>query len=446
MSISSQESLHKTETTPPFRAVMKDSPSFAIETDLADRIKIGQQRFSDFYGREAVLVGRSPGRAEVIGSHVDYEEGVVIGCAINRSTLAFVAKRDDKKIRIRSNSYPDEEIVFDIDAIRKDQKHKWVNYAQAVVKELMKAGVKIDGADILIDSNVPETGGVSSSAAYELALASALVNLSEAQIEPTEVARLCKKAENSRLVRSPCGFLDQATSALSRAGSLLFMNFKPEADLPISEVKTIDLDLKEAGYSFVIVTDPAREERRNLGESGYPARKESCRQARVIFSELLGRNINSLSEVTVEEFNQYWGQLEAKGGTVVRKRAQHVIFEINRVYQAVEALGKGDIKRFGQLMTESGRSALERYELDQETPTLRFLVRIMQILSQHGVIGARNMGGGFCPTGIMLVRNENLKQVTDYLNQSYSTQFPGHHLDFIVSTPAQGTEVFDLSE
>lgn len=366
------------------------------------------------------MVVNSPGRAEIIGNHTDYNSGYALSCAILQSTVGLFHLRDDKKIIIRSTvkAFAGQIVEFDFNDLIRDEKMKWGNYVKAVVRELLTAGYKINGAEILVDTNFSSSGGLSSSAAFELCLARGLIELSQLVFEPEKVATICQQAENSSLVQSPCGFLDQATIALAKKDHLVFLDFRA----PIT-TNLIPLHLENA--SFVVVVD--RDVKRILGESGYPARRKMCESACKIFG------ITSLREMSVTEFEQKKDQLEI----VMRNRVEHIVYENQRVLDAVEDLKNKDLIAFGRLLTESGRSALDLYQLDENTPELRFLVETGQEI--NGVLGFRNMGGGFSAIALGLVNDDQWNNFEEELDKKYFDQYH-RHLEYIKFCPEQGVE------
>ncbi len=371
-------------------------------------------KFKEYFGVAATVVVNSPGRAEIIGNHTDYNLGFALGCAINQSTLALFAPTDDGRIEAIS-TLEKEPLSFDPENISRDEKVKWGNYIKAVTAKL-KPGI---GAKVMLDTNFPTSGGLSSSAALELAVAFGLLTLAGQKIDREAVAWLCKEAENSDLVQSPCGFLDQGTIAFAQKDKLVLLDFQP----PI-KIKLIPALLGE--NSFVVAVD--RTVKRLLGESGYPARRKSCEAACKTLK------INSLRELGIKDFESRKSQLDP----VSRKRAEHIVYENQRVLDAVEALENKDMVKFGRLLTESGRSALDLYDLAENTPELRFLVETGRDLS--GVLGIRNMGGGFSATVLALVKTGSLPVFEQKLQSAYSQKFPGR-LEFIQFSPGEGTEV-----
>lgn len=413
----------------------ENSLSFQDEADLGFRVEKGLRQFKEMYHREAKIVSRAPGRAEVIGNHTDYNNGFALACGISRSTLVFLALQNGRQVRIFSNSFPQGPLVLEMDRLARNEIDKWVNYPTAVIDQLLKSGIKLQGTDILVDSNVPLSGGVSSSASFEVAVAKGLTVLYGENIGNLKLALVCKTAENSPLVESPCGFLDQGSVAAAKRGKFVFFDFQPKGDSPVSATKLISGDIAKDKLSFVIVVD--NEVKRMLGETGYPARKKSCYASLDFWSKKLGRKIASLRQVSVEEFLQYKNELEKLDG-VMRMRAEHIIYENDRVIKATNALKAGRIKEFGNLLTESGRSALELYGLDEKTPELTLLVNRGREID--GVWGMRNMGGGFSGIALALVENDSLPDFEKELNKAYKSKF-GHQLEFIPFTTTNGAEI-----
>lgn len=344
-----------------------------------------------------------------------------MGCAISQNTLALFAPADDQKITAYSTltDFKGQKLEFSLDSFGRDEQLKWGNYIKAVVLGLQQVGVQVKGARILLDTDFPTNSGLSSSAALELAVAFGLLILSGKPIRRMPVAKLCQRAENSDLVQSPCGFLDQGTIALAQTGQLVLLDFQP----PV-KYKLIPAALEDS--VFVVAVD--RSVKRLLGESGYPARRKACEAA------CKRLKINSLRELSVKDFEQKKTLLDP----VTRKRAEHIVYENQRVLDAVKALADKDMVKFGRLLIESGRSALDLYDLAENTPELRFLVETGRDLA--GVLGLRNMGGGFSATALALVKTTALTAFKEKLNAAYLQKFTSG-LEFIQFSPSGGTKV-----
>lgn len=405
--------------------------------NMTSNQRIDQQKgkFTDLFHQTVEVIASAPGRAEILGCHTDYNHGFALAAGISRDTVTLLSKRQDTTIAVYSTAFSNEGIYrFSLDDIKRDAHITWTNYIRAVVNELQKAGYQVGGANILINSTVPKSGGVSSSAALELSVAFGLLSLNKQDIDGMKVALLCKTAENSDLVNSPCGFLDQGASAFAKKDALVLLDFLPKGDSPVSKIDIIPAKFPIPA-SFVIPVDPTLE--RQLGESGYVVRRKMCEDSLPFWTQMLGKKVHSLRDVTLSDFQSHREALEKKN-PVMRKRVEHVIRENQRVLDAVAALKKKDITAFGQLLTDAGRSSLELYDLDENTPQLTFLVTVGRTLP--GVLGMRNMGGGFSAIGLALVQNDTMELFQKTLNDKYHTQF-GRSLEFIDFSPSEGAHI-----
>ncbi len=405
------------------------------ELDLEERIRLQKTVFKRLFSEDPTTISRAPGRAEILGCHTDYNWGFALAAGITRSTITLLSKRNDNAFYVYSNSFPqDKPIQFTLETLIRDETVKWSNYIKAVILELTKSGYPISGANMLIDSTVPKSGGVSSSAALELSIAYGLLALYNQDIDVTKIALLCKTAENSNLVKSPCGFLDQGASAFAKEDGIVFMDFLPTGSSPVSSIDVIPARFPTP-CTFVIPVDPTLE--RQLGESGYVVRRKLCEESWPFWTKVLGREIISLRDVSYEEFETHKADLESYN-SVMRKRVEHIITENKRVLDAIDALKKQDMVTFGKLLTEAGKSSLELYELDENTPQLTFLVEKGRELP--GVIGMRNMGGGFSAIALALVEDSHMEVFQKTLANLYMKQF-NRTLEFIDFTPSNGAQV-----
>jgi galactokinase len=399
--------------------------SFSDEKDLKSRLRKAKKIFFKLYKTKEEIIVRSPGRAEIIGNHTDYNHGFTLSNCISKSVLVLLKKRKDNVVRIYSTNFPtNKPLEFIFDKIKRDEINRWANYPKGVILELEKRGIKLCGCDILVDSNVPTSGGVSSSAALELAVALGFLKLAKKKLKSMELALLCQNAEN-QFVQSPCGFLDQGTIAFGKSKKMVYMDYEPKANEPVSEVKSISANIDKMGASFVVAVD--KNAKRELGLSGYPARRKMCEESLPFWAKALKRKIGSLRDVSVLEFEKHKDELD-KLNSVMRKRVEHIVYENFRVLESIKALRKKDLKKFGTLLTESGNSALSLYELDEKTPELTHLYNFGQTL--QGVLGIRNMGGGFSATILALVRKSRVKDFTKEMALSYKNKFGGN-LEFI---------------
>jgi galactokinase len=332
--------------------------------------------FRERHGREPRLF-QAPGRVNLIGEHTDYHDGFVLPMAMDRGTLVAAAARDDRRLRIRSVD-AGEEREFDLDDPPVERRGDWLDYVEGVARE-MEAGVgRLRGADLLVHGDVPVGAGLSSSASLEVALARALLSLSGRRAARGRVARLCQAAEH-RFVGTRCGIMDQLTAASGRAGHALLIDCR--------SLRTVPIPLPADRASVLVCHSGVRH---RLASSGYNDRRaESEAALRAIAPDR--RALRDVGPAEVES-----ASLEP----MLRRRARHVVGEIERTRRGARALRAGDLEAFGTLMIESHHSLRDDYQVS--TPELDALVEAA--LGRPGVYGSRMTGGGFGGCTVTLVR------------------------------------------
>jgi galactokinase len=312
----------------------------------------------------------APGRVNLIGEHTDYSEGYVCPVAIDRfARVAFAANHDGL---LRGFSLAEnEERAMALEGL--SPSGSWLDYAAGVVRTHREHGLEIPGMDFVVGGDVPIGAGLSSSAAFELAVARAVFDLGSAPWDPSTAARLAQRAENE-FVGVPCGIMDQMASALSEAGCAMLL------DCRSLRFETVPIPPS----LLVVVMDTGT--RRSLASSAYEERRRSCEEA----AALLG--VSALRDASREMA----GRL---GGTLGR-RARHVVDENQRTLDMASALRRGDEERIGALMRESHESLRDLFEVS--SPALDSMVAIA---SRHpAAVGARMTGGGFGGSAVALVR------------------------------------------
>ncbi|NWF80449.1 MAG: galactokinase [Chloroflexi bacterium] len=336
--------------------------------------------FAERYGIHPRLIVRAPGRVNLIGEHTDYNEGFVLPIAIDRSTFVAARARTDRIVRVYSAQFAAED-VFSLDQIERNPDQPWSNYVRGMVKGLLARDLPLVGSDLLIDSDVPLGGGLSSSAALEVATGYALQLLNNADLLGEELALLAQGAENS-FVGMQCGIMDQFMATLGRAGHALLLDCR---DLSYRAIP-IPPDVR------VVVCDSGV--RHSLLGSAYNERRAACQEAVRLLRTRLPK-ITALRDVSPE-------QLAANADLLppaVLPRARHVVSEIRRTLMAAAALERGDLAAFGTLMLESHRSLRDDYEVS--VPELDTLVELARALP--GCYGSRLTGGGFGGSTVSLV-------------------------------------------
>jgi galactokinase len=308
----------------------------------------------------------APGRVNLIGEHTDYNDGLALPFAIGQGVRVTVRAADSDHI-LAYAADPDEHDRFPLSRLRReDRPGGWRDFVRGAIGELTAAGVELPGAELVIAGDVPAGGGLSSSAALEVALCLALhaVAGTGPPADRVALARLCSRIENE-WVGARTGLLDQLASLCGRAGHALRIDFRT------LEIEHVPLQLG----GWWLVTVPSGE-LHSLAESGYNARREECERAR----ELLG--LASLRDAQPADLERLPDPLD--------RRVRHVIEENARVCATVEALREHDLATVGELLDASHASLRDLYDSSTDAVETTVLA-----LRRAGAAGARMMGGGF---------------------------------------------------
>ncbi|MBV9311319.1 MAG: hypothetical protein JOZ73_10830 [Solirubrobacterales bacterium] len=316
------------------------------------------------------VVAFAPGRANLIGEHTDYNQGLSLPFAIEQGVLTTADQDGGDKLEVTAVGHGEQSFPLDDEL---DAFGDWRDFVRGAIGELAAAGIPLRGARVRIEANVPEGGGLSSSAALEVSLCLALVASASGPdaLDPITLARLCSRIEN-RWVGAQTGLLDQLASLLAAEAHALLIDFRTLA--------TRSVPLKLRDWRLVALDSG---EQHSLAASGYNERRAECSRA----CELLG--IESLREASVSEAERLPQPLD--------RRARHVIEETARVELAVAALERGAFDELGSLLDASHASLRDLYESSTDA-----VERTVERLHALGAVGARMMGGGFGGTVIAL--------------------------------------------
>ena len=380
-----------------------------------------EQLRTDFYaafGREPAGAARAPGRVNLIGEHTDYNGGFVLPIAIEREVAAAYAPREDSIVRFHS-VHAGETAAIDLGHELTPTPGAWSNYPAGVAAELLAAGARLAGADVLLESTVPVGGGLSSSAALEVATALALMAATGAPraIDGHDLAALCQRAEND-FAGAPCGIMDQSIAVMGREGMAML------------------LDCRSGEIRHVAFNDPAMtllvadtQVKHDIGEGGYPLRRRQCTEA----AGVLG--VESLRDVAPGALDQT--EADGRLSGVLAARVRHVVSEIARTLDAVEALDRADYRRFGELMYASHASLRDDYAV-----SCAELDAIVEAAGEcEGVCGARMTGGGFGGCAIVLARVEAAAEAGRKIADSFEARFGRRCPIFVTGAAAGAGEV-----
>jgi galactokinase len=367
--------------------------------------------FEISFGVEPEVVAQAPGRVNLIGEHIDYSQGFVLPFAIDAVTKSAIRKRDDGQIRIVSAQHPKEMIHSSISELQQKGGVGWSRYILGVVWAL-----EIDsGLDIYVDGRVPLGAGLSSSAALECSVATAINHLFELGKTLTELAQLTQRAEN-QYVGVPCGIMDQSVSLMAKGGYALLLDCR---DL---STQHIPVDFAGAGLRLLIVDTRAHHA---LIDGGYAERRASCESA----AAKLG--VVSMRELDMRHLESEKDKLTA----IEFQRTRHAVSEIARVLNAVERLRTKQFVEFGQLLNQSHISLRDDYTVS--CPELDLVV---DTANANGALGARMVGGGFGGSAIALIEDEDAGKISLAIEKAFADA--GYQAPrFFDSLPSDGAKV-----
>ena len=379
--------------------------------------QISQQKFTEHYGYNAEQTVFAPGRVNIIGEHTDYNDGFVMPCAINYGMAVSFAKRNDSIWRVYAIDI-NEQDEFDLSQDFTQSEHKWANYVRGVVKYIQEQCPEFkQGADLVMASDVPMSSGLSSSAALEISIGKTCQVLGNLPLSLAQIALIGQKAEN-KFVGANCGNMDQLTSALGQKDHLIMIDCRSLEITPTPVPQ---------GYSIAIINSNVKHD---LVTGEYNSRRQECEQAAKFFG------VKALRDVTPEQFHARENELKAES-ELVYKRAKHVVYEDQRVLDAVAALKANDMVKLGQLMGESHDSMRDDFEIT--IPEIDYLVELAQVaIGKNG--GARMTGGGFGGCIVCLVPNEKVEALRQLITDNYEKQ-TGIKETFYLCTASDGVRV-----
>ena len=368
-------------------------------------------KFAETFGAAPDIIAAAPGRVNLIGEHIDYSDGFVLPFAINDRTFAAIRIRDDRKVRIASMQRRNKIVEHNIDAIKPGLKGEWERYPLGVIWAMGLTS----GIDIMIDGHVPLGAGLSSSAALECSVATALNHLFSFGYSLEELARLTQKAEND-YVGVPCGIMDQSVSLMAHAGSALLLDCR---DL---STKNIAFDVASSGLELLIIDTQAHH---SLTDGGYAERRASCE------STVAKLAIRSLRELTLSQLEQSRNLLT----DTEFMRARHAVTEMARVMDAVKVLEEKNFAALGQLLNQSHASLRDDYTVS--CPELNTAV---DASITAGALGARMVGGGFGGSAIALIHAAHTQATIAAVEKAFAdNKFKAPR--FFTSLPSQGAQV-----
>lgn len=389
--------------------------------DAAQLVDRTQETFQEIFGYDCSATAIAPGRVNLIGEHIDYNQGFVLPFGINRYTAVSIGTN----AKVHSS---DTDVLCRIHSVNKGDSYcfqvsageppplqgSWQSYVYGVIIEFDLENGNLSSFDAVIDSTLPIGSGLSSSAALEVALATALEAHMGSSHASLKKAKLCQRAEHV-YAGVPCGIMDQYASSFSQADTLLLL------DCVSLDAK--EISVKDADVAFLVMDTSVRHQ---LADDEYSTRRDECGKALAILGA------SSWRDVSPELISADHGTL---GATLV-KRAQHIASEIVRTKNTAIAIENKRWNVAGELMFESHDSLKNDFEVS--CPELDTLVNIAHELgTEAGVYGSRMTGGGFGGSTITLVKESNAKQIANAMANEYETK-TGLKAQWFLTRPTKG--------
>jgi len=357
-----------------------------------------QEATRNFVERYACLpdwVVAAPGRVNLIGEHTDYNDGFVLPMAIERHVVIAGRKSQNRRFRITSQTVLST-VDIELRGAIEPGEPKWANYSKGVIAGFLERNTEIPGIEAIMVSDVPLGGGLSSSAALEVATATLLEVAANHTLGLLDKARLCRKAEHE-FAHVPCGIMDQLISVLGDPSGALLIDCKDES--------AVVIPIADPNVSILVINTNVRH---NLALGEYGLRRQQCEAA------ARKLRVKSLREASLELLDSRATELDE----IELKRARHVITENGRTVRAATALREGQLSLFGQLMYQSHESL--RADFEVSCRELDVIVEAAKALGEdRGVFGARMTGGGFGGCTVILVKTNRVTDVKAELCADY---------------------------
>lgn len=371
------------------------------------------KKFEEIFGDiKDVNVYFAPGRVNMIGEHTDYNGGHVFPCALTIGTYVAARKREDDKLRFYSMNFDRLGVIeSSIVDLKPEKEAEWTNYPKGVMWAFEKRGFKMScGLDIVLNGNIPNGSGLSSSASLEVVIGYMLRDLFGFDVTNVDLALIGQYSENN-FNGMNCGIMDQFASAMGKKDNAIFLD---TADLSY-EYAPLVLE----GAKIVVTNSKVKH---SLVDSEYNVRRSECEKALEELQTVV--DIKGLGDLSEEQFEQYKSAIK---DDVRVRRAKHAVYENQRTIRAVEALKNNDLKLFGELMNASHVSLRDDYQVSCD----EIDVLVEEAWKVPGVIGSRITGGGFGGCTVSIVKDEAVTEFQEKVGTAYHERV-GKDADFYV--------------
>lgn len=380
------------------------------------------KKFAEVFGdAEGVKVYFAPGRVNLIGEHTDYNGGHVFPCALTIGTYGVARKRNDNKLRFFSMNFEQLGVIeSSLEDLVPSKEADWTNYPKGVMWAFEEKGMKIPyGLDLLLNGNIPNGSGLSSSASVEVLTGSILRDFFGFEVSNQDLALIGQFSENN-FNKVNCGIMDQFAIAMGKQNHAIFL-----------DTATLSYEYAPIKLENAKIVIACSNKKRGLGDSKYNERRSECETALAELQQVV--EIKTLGDLDEESFEKYKSAIKSD---VRVRRAKHAVYENQRTMRAVEALKNNDVKLFGELMNASHVSLRDDYEVTGiELDTL-----VEEAWKVDGVIGSRMTGAGFGGCTVSIVKDEAIDTFIDQVGKAYKEKI-GYAADFYVVEIGDGPVV-----
>jgi galactokinase len=352
-------------------------------------------RFAAAFGPEPAIIA-APGRVNLMGEHTDYNEGFVMPCAIDFAARIAIAPRSDARLVLHSEEFV-ERFDFAVGQLPERPVGSWCDNLLGVAHALRAEGVPLQGASVLLHSDVPIGAGLSSSAAVEVGTALAMLALAQQSLPLTRVAQLCQRAENT-FINAQVGIMDPFVSCLGEAGRALQLDCRSLAFEAVPIPRSLRL----------VICNTMVKHKHAGGE--YNQRRQQCEEGVMLLRKWLPA-IASLRDISGDDLARHAGELPG----LIGRRVTHVVRENERVLAFGRALREADLPAIARLMRDSHASLRDLYQVS--CPELDLMVELAQGLP--GFCGGRMTGGGFGGCTVNLVHAPFAETFAKEITQAY---------------------------
>ena len=359
-------------------------------------IKKIKKDFISLYKKKAKIIISAPGRINIIGEHTDYNYGLAMPAAINKYIYVAISFNEDKKINVYSDQF-EEQFSFKLTDMSASK--SWCKYVLGGINEIFQSYNVSSGLDILIQSNLPIGKGISSSAALEVALVNALIQIFNIDENDNNIIKICQKIDH-KYIGIQSGVLDQSASQLSKIGNILKLDFNNGSFDYINS--------NFSGCNWIVIDSMIK---RELAASKYHERVNECKEALDTISKLLNKRI-SFRDIKADN-------LSLLDDLTLKNRIKHYIDENERVIQMETSISNNDKKSIGEILIQSHCSLRDLYEVSCEE--IDYLFSISSNFKYW--YGGRIMGGGFGGSMINLVKDDYEEEYSNFIKEKYKQKF-----------------------